>query len=213
MSTWHDRFFSSTRGRVIDLLRRGEATVADLAEEIDVTKNAVRSHLDRLGRDGLVTEVGKRPAARKPETLYGLTEEAEELYPRAYDLLLSLFLEELEERLDDEERREILDRIGRRLAERRGGLAAGDDLRARVEQAAGVLDEMGGMAEVVFRDEAYEIRGFSCPLAGVVSEHPDVCGVAEVLLAEITGASVREMCDHGDTPRCRFEVEGGREAG
>jgi len=48
----------------------------------------------------------------------------------------------------------------------------------------------------------------SCPLATAVSEHPEVCRLAETLLSEIIGLEVREHCDREGLPRCRFEVTG-----
>jgi DeoR family suf operon transcriptional repressor len=72
MGGWSKRFLSSTRGQVVKLLRRGEATVNELAEALSLTDNAVRSHLSGLERDGLVHQSGKRTVTRKPEALYSL---------------------------------------------------------------------------------------------------------------------------------------------
>ena len=49
----NDRFWDSTRGRIIVLLRKGECSVNDLAKALDLTDNAVRAHLTALGRHGL----------------------------------------------------------------------------------------------------------------------------------------------------------------
>src|SRR5881398_826577 len=49
------RFFESTRGRIVLLLRASEKTVNDLAAHLQLTDNAVRAHLLSLERDGLVT--------------------------------------------------------------------------------------------------------------------------------------------------------------
>ena len=59
MEGWSNRFLSSTRGQVVQLLRRGEATVNELAAALSLTDNAVRSHLSTLERDGLVSTVGQ----------------------------------------------------------------------------------------------------------------------------------------------------------
>ena len=91
MERWSPRFLSGTCGQVVELLRRGEATVNELAEALSLTDNAVRSHLSTLERDGLVRQSGKRTATRKPEALYSLTPEAGQLFPKAYDLLLINF--------------------------------------------------------------------------------------------------------------------------
>jgi len=62
------RFWTSTRGHIILLLRSADRTVNELAEALALTDNAVRAHLVALERDGLVRASGKRPGTRKPNT-------------------------------------------------------------------------------------------------------------------------------------------------
>ncbi len=54
-------FLGSTRGRIVGLLRRGVQTVEGLSRRLDLTDNAVRAHLDALGRSGLVERRGVAP--------------------------------------------------------------------------------------------------------------------------------------------------------
>ncbi|MFL5666689.1 MAG: ArsR family transcriptional regulator, partial [Ktedonobacteraceae bacterium] len=54
----NERFFTSTRGHIITLLRRAGHTVDELARALQLTDNAVRSHLATLERDGLVRQSG-----------------------------------------------------------------------------------------------------------------------------------------------------------
>src|SRR5918994_2530306 len=96
---WDQRFFASTKGQVAALLRRGVATVEELARELGLTDNAVRSHLAALERDGLVAQSGVRRGAGKPAYTYALTPDAERLFPKAYGALLGLMLDVLSERL------------------------------------------------------------------------------------------------------------------
>jgi predicted ArsR family transcriptional regulator len=81
-----------------------------------------------------------------------------------------------------------------------------DGARARLEAAAGVLNELGGLAELEEQDGTLVIRGYSCPLATVTPDHPEVCRMAEALVAEVAGVSVQEHCDRSERPRCCFEV-------
>lgn len=205
MKRWRERFFSSTRGRIIKLLRRGEATVSELAGALDLTGNAIRSHLTKLERDGLVQQTGKRPSVRKPETLYGLTSEAEGLFPKAYHLLLNRLLDALGERLPPDEIEELLREVGQRLGEESAAVENG--LRERAEQAVEVLNDLGGLAELHEDEGQLMIQGHSCPLADAVQQHSEVCQLAEALLAEIIGVPVREMCERNGAPQCAFQIE------
>jgi predicted ArsR family transcriptional regulator len=79
-------------------------------------------------------------------------------------------------------------------------------VHARLEAAVEVLNELGGLAELEERDGAVVIRGYSCPLAGVTPDHPEVCRMAETLITELAGVPVHERCDRGERPRCCFEI-------
>ena len=72
--------------------------------------------------------------------------------------------------------------------------------------AVEVLNGLGGLAELEERDGGFVIRGYSCPLAGVTPDHPEVCRMAETLIAELAGVPVHERCDRGERPRCCFQI-------
>ena len=202
-STWNQRFFASTRGQVVLLLRQGLGTVEELARALDLTDNAVRAHLTALERDGLVVQSGLRRGGGKPAFTYALTPEAERLFPKAYGTVLNLMLDVLAERLPAETIDEALREVGRRLAA--GQAAPSGDLRHRVSHAIELLDELGGLAEIEERDGGFVILGCSCPIAAAVDGHPEACLLAEALLAEVIGAPVRQTCAP-EIPRCQFEV-------
>lgn len=200
----NSRFFASTRGRLIALLRRAGRTVEELAQALDLTDNAVRSHLTSLERDGLVRQEGVRRSGRigKPAYTFGLTEEAEQLFPKAYGELLRQLLSVLGERLGPADLEAVLAELARRLAQ---GHRASGDAEQRVAAAAEYLGGLGGLAEWSAAEEGYRITGCSCPLAAILPGNPQACRLAELLLAEITGLSVRERCQT-DPPRCEFEL-------
>jgi predicted ArsR family transcriptional regulator len=200
-------FFESTRGRIISLLRRGVETVEDLSRQLGLTDNAVRAHLDTLARDGLVERGGERRGFRKPHFTYALTPDAEQLFPKAYHALLNQLLLILKQRLDPQEVQEILRDVARSLAAPYG-LPGGDEpLEARAERGLEVLEALGGAAKVEADSDKLFIKSASgCPFSSTVSEHPEVCRLAEVLLSEITGLEVQESCRRGENPRCAFEI-------
>jgi predicted ArsR family transcriptional regulator len=204
---WDQKFFESTRGRMVTLLRRGGLTVDELARELGLTNNGVRAHLATLERDGLIRQRGsvrRRSGGGKPAYVYELTPEAESLFPKAYEPVLRQLLDVLSERLGSDGSEAVLRSVGRSLAEEHGVLV--DGVRPRLEAAVGVLNELGGLAELEERDGGFVILGYSCPLGAVTPDHPEACRMAETLLAELAGVPVHEHCDRGESPRCRFEV-------
>ncbi len=203
---WDKRFFASTRGHIVALLRRKSRTVDEMAQALDLTDNAVRAHLATLERDGLVHQQGVRRGSGKPAYAYELTPEAERLFPKPYAPVLRQLLDVLDKRMAPEELEALLRTVGHDLAA--GLRVSAGDVRARLEAAVAVLNELGGLAELEEQDGAFVIRGYSCPLAAVVPDHPEVCRLAETLLTEVAGVPVKEHCDRGEPLRCCFEASG-----
>lgn len=204
VTRWDEKFFETTKGRVLALLRRGSRTVEELAKALGITDNAVRLHVSALERDGVVQQRGVRPTGGKPAYAYEVAPEAERLFTKAYIPVLTQLVAVLEERMTPAELETVLRDVGRRLAASKGPPSGG--LRARAEVAATVLTELGGVVDVEENDDGLALRGYSCPLADAVRAHPATCRAAESLVAELMGATVQERCDKGARPRCRFEV-------
>lgn len=200
------RFLDSTRGRIVVLLRGAQSTVSDLAGTLELTDNAVRSHLAILERDGLVRQAGLRKGARKPHFAYELTPEAEELFPKAYDALLSRFIAVLKSRLSAKMFRETLREVGRTLFEHGPTGSPRQKPEERIQGALKLLEALGGSARVEKVGDQLIIRSQSCPLASVVAEHPETCEIVEALISEATGARVRQACSTDGPPRCEFHV-------
>ena len=83
----------STRTKVVEILRRGESTIDELTQVLDLAPATVRRHLDILQRDGFV---GVRPGPRepgRPHYVFSLTDLAEDLLPHHYMRLTSRLIE------------------------------------------------------------------------------------------------------------------------
>ena len=205
---WDRRFFATTRGQLLQQLRRRASTVDELAQTLGLTDNAIRAQLALLERDGLVCEAGLRrtSGSRKPSQVYRLTGDADRLFPKPYDYVLRQLLAVLGERLGRADVEAAVREVGRRIAEEVGPASATGDTRARLEVAADALNELGGLAEVVEDGERLSIRAPGCPLAAVVTDRGEVCPLTETFISTVSGLSVCEHCERGPTPRCRFDV-------
>ena len=203
--TFDKRFFDSTRGQIVTLLRGAPCTVEELAGKLNLTDNAVRAHLSTLERDGLVRQSGLRRGPRKPHFTYVLTEEADKLFPKAYDALLNQLIAVLKSRMKPAEIEEVLREVGRALA---ADAPAGPNvsLESRVQTALKVLEAIGGAAQIELHGGKIVIAASGCPLAAAVAVHPEVCRLAETLVAEIVKVPVEERCDRTGRPKCRFEL-------
>jgi len=204
MTPWRKRFFESTRGKLVALLRRRQLTVEEMATALGVTDNAVRAQLAALERDQLVEQRGVRRGGGKPSQEYGPTEQFELSLSRAYAALLRHLVRELGERLSKPELDRLLTAVGRRWAAELPPAPSGSP-RERLAHAANLLEQLGAAVEVEPVDGALGIRGFGCPLGVAVHEQPHTCAAVEAMLSAVVGARLKEHCDRsGRTPSCRF---------
>jgi predicted ArsR family transcriptional regulator len=211
MTNWVERLTGETRAKLLRLLRRSRQTITGLADALHLTDNAVRTHIAALERDGMVEHVGaQRDTGGKPARVYALTIEGEELFPKAYALVLGELVEEIA-RVDGSARATALLRaVARRVA---SGTAQPADRAGRVAVAAAALRGLGGDVEVQRTEEGFTLQGYGCPLSAVTATHPQFCALARALVEEITGQPVTECCERDGRPRCRFRVESGPEIG
>jgi predicted ArsR family transcriptional regulator len=207
------RFWESTRGRIILLLRAGSRTVNELAEALRLTDNAVRTHLTALERDGLVQASGTRPGTRKPRIIYELMPEAERLFPKMYGPILRHFLDVLNERLSSKKLDEIVRAVGQRMALDYRSTAQAGRAPDYADQAIRVLRALGGFCESQRQDGKIVLRCSDCPLSVVVAGHPEACRLMETMLAEVLGVPVHQRCQMEPVLQCRFEVESPASAG
>ena len=85
----------STRRSILDYMQRhGRATVKELGGLLGLTSTGIRQHLTVLERDGLVEAREERGRVGRPTLVYSLTDKADSLYPKRYDMLASVLLEE-----------------------------------------------------------------------------------------------------------------------
>ena len=198
------RLLGETQVRLLGLLRRSPQSITALADALDLTDNAVRMHIAALHRDGIVEQVGTaRDTGGKPARLYGLTRQGEELFPKAYALVLGALVEEIVRTQGQERAITLLRKVGAQVA---AGARQGANPKQRLEAAAGVFRRLGTDVEITKTVEGWRLQGYGCPLSAVTSGHAEMCQLGKALVEEVVGAPVTECCQRGEQPRCAFEL-------
>jgi predicted ArsR family transcriptional regulator len=204
MTNWLE-FAGETRARILQLLRRSSQTITGLSEALDLTDNAVRTHIAAIERDGIVQRVGtERDTGGKPARVYGLTAEGIELFPKAYAFVLAALVQEVVARDGREAAIELLRAVGEKAA----SLArAGADIEDRIDAAVELLEGIGAEIDVVPNDAGWRLQGYGCPLSAVTAGNPEVCKLAEELIQNVTGHLTTECCDREGIPSCAFQID------
>lgn len=207
-----ERFFKTTRGRIVaELRRRGSASAADLAQSFGLSPNAIRQQLVLLERDSLVVERPVRRGPTKPTLEFSLTTEADTLFPQRYDRLLSTVLREVREQFGDAAVGKIFDSISKRAVKRAKRSVTGKRKEERVAQLTEMLQRDGVVAEYSLIDGGFALHEHNCPYSTVAKEHPEMCQVVHHMIDETIGGEMQQTESLATGGReCRFEITGGR---
>lgn len=200
-----------TRAKIVDLLRPGARTVAELAAQLGLSDVAIRRHLQLLERDGFVTvETVRRDGPGRPSARYSLTHKVLRLFPdRSAELAKDLLAF-----LEGEHGKAALVAFLRWRSDRQGARyaasldAVGDDLQDQVERLAELLSEDGFLSDVgtVATPEGrtvLELRQGHCAIKEIASEHPEVCAFEASLFRRLLGTRVtRKQTIAGGAGEC-----------
>src|SRR3990172_4966770 len=174
----------TTKSEILAHLKRsGGSSVEELATSLELARMTVRQHLATLERDALVSSREVRRATGRPHYVFSLTDRGEEMFPKRYDRLAGLILEEVS-LLDGAEisgltpaqkRRLLFDRKVGGMHSQYEAKVGGKALKERVEGVAQILDEEGGFAEWRPVNGGFEIADYNCVYRRVVDSHDDLC--------------------------------------
>jgi DeoR family suf operon transcriptional repressor len=170
-----------TKERILELLLGGPKSASEIAEKLQIQKSAARVHLESLQSLRAVRSKFKIEKMGRPKKVYELTEKGRELFPRKYDLFLTLILNKIAGRKGEAEAREIIESIAEDIA---------SDIRAKVdknnqqsndlEQSLKIINDASnqmGFASTLERDEKddlFYIQSKNCILHKVASANQDM---------------------------------------
>src|SRR3990172_8755614 len=132
----------STRQHILEYLQRqGRATVKELGSLLGLTSTGIRQHLTVLERDGLVDAREERGRVGRPTLVYSLTEKADSLFPKTYDALATVLLEEIRASEGKERLHDLLHKVAERMAAPYAERIEGRPLPERVRETARIMEE------------------------------------------------------------------------
>lgn len=205
----HDRFFESTRGKIVGALRdRRSASAFDLAQVFGLSPNAIRQQLVVLERDGLIAGKSVRRGKTKPTVEYSLTPEADRYFPQRYDKMLNAVLREIRATGGDDAVKAVFDGIGRRAAERLKSNVIDLTSEDRLATVVSALKASGVTAAMEKTEHGtLLLHERTCPYASVVAENPEACSAIHTILDSVVpgkAQQVESLATGGG--ECRFEI-------
>ena len=174
----------STKDEILQFLRKqGHATAHELAEQLEISPQAIRRHLKDLETKNLIEHQLAQEGMGRPQHLYQLTGLGRDRFPHRYDEFAVSLLDTLAETVGSEQVSSILQKQWERKAlDYRDRLGKGS-----VQQRVAALVELrkieGYMAEWHPVEEEGDAKGdrfliteHNCAISNVAASFPGVCG-------------------------------------
>jgi len=186
---------------------RGDASLAELAERMELTKQGALRHVEGLEARGLIERVPDsqvHDGPGRPEHHYRLTPAAADLFPHAHRQLASELVDFMESDQLDRFFKARAARLEREYAARLAGL----DLEARVRELARLASEAGHMTEVVeMGGGKLALKHCNCPIQDVAAKAGHPCRHEQDMYERLLGAEVeRTAWMAGTDNNCTYEI-------
>lgn len=197
-----------TRQDILDHLRRhGNGSVKELGQLLGLTSTGIRQHLTILERDGLIEAREERGRVGRPALVYTLTPQGDSLYPKKYDVLSSMLIEEVKATLGTRGFQSLLRRVAIRFADVYQDRVEGKDLPARIEEVARIVEEEGCLVDTARDNGTYYFHRYTCPFPNVVATHISVCSVHGEFMRRLLRADIHlTSCIAQGDRYCTYEI-------
>jgi predicted ArsR family transcriptional regulator len=186
------------------------ATIAQIAERLDVTYEAIRQQIGQMEADGWIVgsyrEDGKRSVGR-PKKHYVLTTAGDHLFPKHYDALLIELISTLSQEMGPEAIAGILATLTEAHVRQWEPLLRGMSLNERIVALKDLYITNDQFMGVESSPDALRLVERNCPFLNVATKLPVLCSVSVSTLARLLGHHVvrEERFQNGDR-RCIFRV-------
>lgn len=192
----------------MQLRQAGPSSPDALAAAVGASRTGILQQLHALESAGLVSHAAEKHGVGRPRHVYDVTADAQGLFPTDYGGFASGLVKAIEavggddlvEQVFAARRRQIGDRIRRRMAER---IPEGASLEERVRALAVLQDEAGYLAEAaVDADGTLHLREHNCAIDKIARRSAAPCEAELALFQELLGEGVVRESHIASGDRC-----------
>ena len=181
----------------------GGLTLDQLANLLEISRNAVTQHIAALEKLGCIETSMLPSAGGRPSRAYRLAEKGMAMFPKQYALISTALLNSVSEYLNDDELEKLFISIGHSLAA---------SFKDRVKQSKNkiaevieIMEELGYEAMSSSTNMDTEIIAKNCVFHDLAVENSTVCELDRTLISELLGSRVEQQeCMVKGGNSCRF---------
>lgn len=199
---------SLRRAILLHLRQAGPSSPDAIAGALEASRTGVLQQLHALEDAGLVRHAAEKHGVGRPRHVYDVTADAQGLFPTDYGGFASGLVKAIEavggddllEQVFAARRRQIGDRMRRRMAER---LPPGAAVAERVQVLAELQDDAGYLAEAVVGDDGrLRLLEHNCAIDRIARRTDAPCDAELALFRELLGPGVTRESHIAAGDRC-----------
>jgi predicted ArsR family transcriptional regulator len=169
----------SSKRKILEELLERPRVVYELSEKLNIRDNAVREHLSALESMGYVESKFIKTKVGRPKKTYLISAQGMKLFPKKYDLLLKILLDQLTAENGTLWVRDFLKRAGERIVKEDG------EKSRDVSDLLTFYNNLGCMATAIEKDGNIVIKRNNCIYYSLALDTSNIfCGTFEDALIE-----------------------------
>ncbi len=200
----------TTKDKILELFKKEiSMSVKELTDFLNMTDMAVRKHIHRLEKDGLIRSEHHKQSIGRPIQRYCLTSKGNRLFPNNYESISVEFLKDIQAIHGDESINQLFKKREERLTNDYKKRVTRATNKEKVEEMVKIQNEKGYMAELrQINENQYEMTEYNCPIFAVANEYHIACQCETNMFKQVlaTDQVERVQCRAEGDNHCKFSV-------
>ncbi|MGE0171939.1 MAG: helix-turn-helix transcriptional regulator [Oligoflexales bacterium] len=204
------KVFGDTQQKILRLLQRnGDGVTVDfLAQELEITRTAIKQHLTSLSHDGFVRESGIRETGGRPVRTYILAPDGHDLFQKQYSWFSELLMQAWKKEIGDEGIRKMMRKLAEEIASKYADIVKGKEPGDKTAAIVQLMNSLAFEAEAIEESNDANLGGivaWNCVYHRLAKEFPEVCDFDIALLERLSGQAIdHKECIIRGGKACRF---------
>ena len=200
---------SSRQEQLLTLLLNSAAgmSIDEMATQLDISRNAVKQHLDGLEKQQLVKKAALNSTGGRPARSYMLTERGVNQFPKQYAWFCNLLLSDLAAELSTEALEKMMWNMGVKLAHSLAPQFSHKDSQQKLTALVELMQSLGYHAELEQKQGQTSIKAVNCVYHDLAQQHPELCQFDQALISTLLEKPIQQtQCMAKQDCACRFNL-------
>ena len=202
---------SSRQQEILELLlkNKGGLCIDEIAGKLEISRNAVQQHIDKLERDGYVKTGMLSKTAGRPVRVFVLTEAGVNSFKKQYAWFSELILANLKQEMGAEELQRYLHDLAVSLSQGLLPRFAGKGDDDRLTELIRIMNELGFEAGKIETNNSHSsIEAFNCIYHDLAQKYEQMCEFDRALISTLLNRPIEHLeCMAKGGTVCKFQVK------